>query len=220
MSLRLERKLATRRALLDAALGLMAEGRSFGALSLREVARAAQVVPTAFYRHFRDMDELGLVLVDEAFLTLRRLLREVRQAAGGATAMAAESVRVYLGYVRTHRTVFEFAIRERYGGTPAMRTAIAREVRFCTMELADDLGVIPTLAHLDRERLELVAHLIVSAVATLTGDLFDVPHGPGAADVAAALEARTVSQLTLIAAGAAAWRNGAATRRLSRDPIM
>lgn len=206
MSLRLERKLATRRALLDAALALMAGGRSLGALSLREVARAAQVVPTAFYRHFRDMDELGLVLVDETFLTLRRLLREVRQAARGAESMGAASVRVYLGYVRAHRPVFEFVTRERYGGVQAVRAAIAREVRYCTSDLAEDLAVMADLSHLGRDRLELVAHLIVSAVVTLTGDLFDVPSGPGREEAESALARRTATQLVLITRGASVWQ--------------
>ncbi len=211
MSLRLQRKLATRRALLDAALALMAEGRSYGALSLREVARAAQVVPTAFYRHFQDMDELGLALVDETFVTMRRVLREVRQAARGAVATATEAVRTYLGAIRAHRRAFEFVARERYGGTPVVRAAIAREVRFFVGELADDLGALPALAHLGRERLEVVAHLIVSTGATFTGDVLDVPNGAGTADAEAALAARTVRQLHLIARGAAAWRDGAAT---------
>jgi AcrR family transcriptional regulator len=43
----------------------MSDGRSFVSISLREVTREAGVVPTAFYRHFKDMDELGLALVDE-----------------------------------------------------------------------------------------------------------------------------------------------------------
>jgi len=51
------RKRRTREALMEAALRLMSEGRSFTGLGLREVTREAGVVPTAFYRHFRD--ELG-----------------------------------------------------------------------------------------------------------------------------------------------------------------
>ncbi|MFA9204327.1 MAG: hypothetical protein ACEQSD_10050, partial [Flavobacteriales bacterium] len=54
MSLRDERKQQTRQALLDAALGLSTAGRSFSIISLREVAREAGLVPTAFYRHFVD----------------------------------------------------------------------------------------------------------------------------------------------------------------------
>ncbi|MET0456719.1 MAG: TetR family transcriptional regulator, partial [Mycobacterium sp.] len=49
-----ERKEATRRAIVSAALHLLEE-RSFSALSLREVTREAGIVPAAFYRHFDSM---------------------------------------------------------------------------------------------------------------------------------------------------------------------
>src|SRR5439155_23497205 len=65
---RQERKRRTRQALLDAALELLKE-QSFSSLSLRQVTRAAGIVPTAFYRHFDDMEELGLALIDESFRT-------------------------------------------------------------------------------------------------------------------------------------------------------
>src|ERR1700726_3875956 len=74
-----ERRQHTRQALLDAALLRMDGGESFDALSLRSVARAAGVVPTAFYRHFASMDELGLALVEESFRTLRAMLRQARE---------------------------------------------------------------------------------------------------------------------------------------------
>ena len=41
----------------------MDSGRGFGSLSLRVVARCAGIVPTGFYRHFEDMDALGLALM-------------------------------------------------------------------------------------------------------------------------------------------------------------
>jgi AcrR family transcriptional regulator len=206
VGLRLERKLATRRALLDAAFELMAQGRGFGSLSLREVARVAQVVPTAFYRHFRDMDELGLALVDETFATLRRLLREVRQAAQGAEHVASESLRTYLNLLGTHRQVFEFVARERYGGSPAIRAGLARELRSVTMELADDLEAAPGMSHLGLEHRQVVALLITSAVMSLTGDLLDIPSGPVAAAAEATLVRRAEAQLAVIALGASSWQ--------------
>ena len=72
-----ERKEATRRAIIAAALKLLEE-RSFSALSLREVTREAGIVPAAFYRHFDSMDALGLVLIDESFRSLREMLRSAR----------------------------------------------------------------------------------------------------------------------------------------------
>ena len=73
------RGLAASSALLSAALELMSEGRGFGALSLREITARAGVVPATFYRHFANVDELGLALVEESGVMLRRLLRDVRR---------------------------------------------------------------------------------------------------------------------------------------------
>jgi AcrR family transcriptional regulator len=70
MTIRDEKNSKRDNTLLDAALKLMSDGRSFVSISLREVTREAGVVPTAFYRHFRDMDELGLALVDDVSFEL------------------------------------------------------------------------------------------------------------------------------------------------------
>src|SRR6185295_10634494 len=74
-----EQKLQTRRALLDAALDLLEGDKSFASLSLREITREVGVVPAAFYRHFSDVEQLGLAVVDEAMGTLRQMIREARE---------------------------------------------------------------------------------------------------------------------------------------------
>src|SRR5688572_12771391 len=100
---RTERKAATHRALLNAALTLVGEGRSFSGIALREIARQAGMVPNAFYRHFRNTDELGLELVEEVGITLRRLLREARQVELAQGDMVRRSVKVYQDYVKANR---------------------------------------------------------------------------------------------------------------------
>ena len=57
MSLREDRKQQSHQALLDATLALSSQGRAFSTISLREVAHAVGLVPTAFYRHFQDMEK-------------------------------------------------------------------------------------------------------------------------------------------------------------------
>ncbi|MBN9268552.1 MAG: TetR family transcriptional regulator, partial [Hyphomicrobium sp.] len=74
---RAEQKQQTRLALMDAARSLMDSGRGFGSLSLREVAKTAGIVPAGFYRHFTDMDQLGLALVADVDETFRETLRVV-----------------------------------------------------------------------------------------------------------------------------------------------
>ena len=82
---RVERKERTRRAILDAALELC-EDSSLVALSLRQVAGRVGIVPTGFYRHFNSIEALGLALVDESFVSLRAMLRDVRRVEAGGTA--------------------------------------------------------------------------------------------------------------------------------------
>jgi AcrR family transcriptional regulator len=71
-----------RRALLDAALALIAEAGPRG-FTLREVARRAGVSHNAPYRHFRDKDELVAAVAIEGFDKLTRKMQ--RAAARGAT---------------------------------------------------------------------------------------------------------------------------------------
>ena len=131
---RQERKQRTRRALLDAALELLEE-QSFSSLSLRQVTRAAGIVPTAFYRHFDDMEELGLILIDESFRTLRAMLRAARSDPPTNEHVIRNSVEVLVGYVHEHYTHFRFIARERFGGVAALRHAIHREIRLFASEL-------------------------------------------------------------------------------------
>ena len=78
---RKEQKAETRQKLMDAAAAELASGRSFDTLSLREVAKLAGIAPTSFYRHFHDMQDLGLALVEEHGNTILDLMHHVREQA-------------------------------------------------------------------------------------------------------------------------------------------
>jgi AcrR family transcriptional regulator len=97
-----ERKEATRRAIVAAALKLLSD-RSFSGLSLREVTREAGIVPAAFYRHFESMDALGLVLIDESFRTLRDMLRGARTGKLDPNRVIESSVEIVIASVTERR---------------------------------------------------------------------------------------------------------------------
>ena len=97
-----ERKEATRRAIVAAALALL-EDRSFAALSLREVTREAGIVPAAFYRHFDSMEALGLVLIDESFRALRDMLRGARAGKLDPNRVIESSVDILIEGVNERR---------------------------------------------------------------------------------------------------------------------
>ncbi|WP_305091957.1 TetR family transcriptional regulator [Prescottella sp. R16] len=197
---RAQRKERTRQALLEHALELHAD-RSFASVSLREVARAAGLVPTAFYRHFASMEELGVVLAEDSMRVLRRMLRDARRSPGPTTART--SLDVLARQVRAHEAEFRFVARERYGGVPEVRRAIATELRLFVSELTVDLGRTPALADWDVEDLEMAADLIVQAMLAAVVDLLEVDR-PGSSGERAVLD-RAGKQLRLIGLGIGAW---------------
>ena len=113
-------KLRTRQALLDAGLRLL-EDQSLSSLGLREIARGAGVAPAGFYRHFRDMGDLGVALVEESFGPLRAMVRAIRGEQARADEVIDGTVAVIAEYVRGHRAHFRFVARERHGGVAPVR---------------------------------------------------------------------------------------------------
>src|SRR3954466_8653804 len=136
---RVERKERTRRAILDAALRLCEES-SLVALSLRQVAKEVGIVPTAFYRHFDSIEALGLELVDESFVSLRAMLRDIRRGDPSFTAIVDRSITVLVEHVHAHHAPSLSIARERAAGPPAVREAVRREIELIERELATDLA--------------------------------------------------------------------------------
>ena len=134
---RAQQKQKTRQALIEAAFNQLSAEHSFSNLSLREVAREAGIAPTSFYRHFKDMNELGLTMVDEAGLTLRKLMRQARRRiASGNNSIISTSVITFMEFIDNSINQFRLLLRERSGTSKAFRAAVAREIKHFILELA------------------------------------------------------------------------------------
>ena len=200
-----ERKLRTRQRLLEAAFSLLDEdGSSFSSLSLRSVAKRAHVAPNAFYRHFEDMDALGLAMLDEGGLALRQLLRQVRDGGLPESEILRRSVEVYVRYVRAHPSAFSFIARERAGGSPRIRDAIRREMRYFASELATDLAGLDVLPNMSPSSRLMIAHMVIEMMVDAAGEIIDLP--PERADLEGALIDRYVRRLAVVFLGGRAWR--------------
>jgi AcrR family transcriptional regulator len=200
-----ERRRHTRQALLDAALLQIEAGQSFESLSLRSVTRAAGVVPTAFYRHFESMDELGLVLVEESFRTLRTMLREARENPR-PQHIIGRSVEVLMDHVREHRQHFVFVVRVGYTGNAVLRSAVRNEIRLFTSELATDLARFAILREWTTADLMMLAGLLVNTMIATVGAMLDAPVAAPEAEAEIARVAE--KQLRLIMFGVPSWRSG------------
>lgn len=201
---RREQKERTRIALLDAALRLL-EHKSFGSLGLREVAREAGVVPTAFYRHFDSLEELGLALIDDSFRTLRRMIRDARAQDLAFEHVIRDSVEILVRHVHAHRLHFRFVARERSSGMPVLRQAIRAEIRLFSSELATDLARFPFLDRWSTEDLGVLATLIVNTMVSTAEEIVEASSGSPEAEQE--VVRRAEKQLLLIALGVPQWRS-------------
>ncbi len=201
---RADRKARTRRQLLDAALALVAE-RGFAALSLRELAREVGITPAAFYRHFANLDELGLVLVEESFGALGAMLREARSERTPPEHLIEASVELVVRHVRSNRLHFRFVSRELAGGHHLIRQAIRKELQLFRSELAVDLARLPYVRDWRTDDLYVLADLIVQTMVSTVSELLEVEPDDTAGEQAVAAAAR--KKLVLIVLGVPHFRS-------------
>ncbi len=153
--IRAKQKEKTRLAIIEAAFNQLSAEHSLSNLSLREVSREAGIAPTSFYRHFKDMNELGLTLVDEAGLTLRQLMRQARRRIKNEGSVITTSVHTFMEFIASSSNQFRLLLRERSGTSIAFRSAVAREIKHFILELAhyleNEMHISADLAYIQAE---------------------------------------------------------------------
>lgn len=195
---RRERKAHTRRALIEAALRLI-ERVGFAGLSLREVTREAGVAPTTFYRHFHNMDDLGLALIDEVGLSLRQLMRNARKRVGETGSMTLTSVEVFMEFIQNNGNLFRLLLGERSGSTPAFRSAIHTEMDRFIGELNEDLQKQSASLGISLGDTSIAADAIVAVVFATGVEALDAP-----AHRRQQLAERLIQEIRMILRGAVA----------------
>lgn len=194
-----EGKELTRQALLRAALKLLSQN-SYDSISLREVTKEAGISPTAFYRHFDDMEELGLELVDESFGSLREMLREARSDPALITNAIDKSVETVVLSTERNKLHFRFIARERYGGVKRIRKAIRRQLQLFADELSIDLAVFPFVKDWSVDDRRMLASLIAETMVHMAAELLETD--PSERDE---IVERARQQLVLVNLGVPMW---------------
>jgi AcrR family transcriptional regulator len=166
MSIRSEQKEKTRQAIIKAAL-LLSEEKGFPALSLREVTREAEIAPATFYRHFKDMEELGLVLVDKVAQTLRQLMRKARQRIKVKGSVIETSVITQLEFSQQNPQLIRLLTSGLTGGPRIFREALQKEKQFFVDELHEDLSSDTRLTHIDLAAEIMVNQVLVASIEAI-----------------------------------------------------
>ncbi|MGH1348425.1 MAG: HTH-type transcriptional repressor FabR [Nannocystales bacterium] len=204
MSSRAEQKIQTRRAIMDAALRLSAE-RGYASLSLRQIAKEADIAPTSFYRHFEDVDDLGLALVDEVGTQLRQVVRQARRRvkASGEGSVVRTSIETFMEFATSNANLFRLLLGEGAGNSMTFRTAVREEVGRFTSELIETLEEEANKQNRPLAHAELAAEAMVTVAFNLGASALDRTVGERAEIVK-----RIVGEVRIIMRGAEAMGAG------------
>ncbi len=136
---RRQQKAETRQKLLDSAAVELASGRSFDTLSLREVAKLAGIAPTSFYRHFHDMESLGLTLIEQCGESMRKLIHDVLHQASNGRSLIRASVETLFEFFYSNQGMSRMMLQESMSTQPEFRRAAERLMQTMSSDLADYL---------------------------------------------------------------------------------
>ncbi|GAB4425452.1 MAG: TetR family transcriptional regulator [Turneriella sp.] len=185
-----QQRLKTHRALMVAAIKLMSDDRSFSSISLREVTREAGVVPATFYRHFNEMEDLAVELVEYCFRPMENLVAGVRARRLTARQLIYESIGTFIRFARRHRRYFLFLTKERLGGKAKVRGRIRERTREMAMILGHDLIGLPEWQGVPVSLAQDVAEMIMDQMMLVLDEVLDLPPGEYHAEVKLIARAR------------------------------
>jgi AcrR family transcriptional regulator len=147
------------------------EEQSLSSLGLREVTRAVGVAPTAFYRHFRSTEDLGVALVEEALGSLHPMIGDTVSAAGDSAGRIERAVDLIAHHVESHPAHVRFIARERHGGVQRVRRAIREQLERFAEEVKVELAKHPESEGWSDDDLLMLAGLYVDQML-MTASLY------------------------------------------------
>ena len=183
------RAVISRDELIAAAMSLLGPTRSVSTLSLREVARTAGIAPNSFYRHFRDIDDLAIALIELAGSSLRRILSEARQRASSERSVVRTSLEAFMEQLNAEAGYLDLLLREGKVGSEAFKLAVEKQLVFFEAELMTDLLRLEALNGHKLHRADLVARAITRLVFVM---------GASAASQSPAAQTETLEQTALM----------------------
>ncbi len=187
-----------KRLLINAALKLTADTRNLNGLSLRELAREAGLNPNTFYRHFKNIDELGLAILAEIAGRIRQPLRDLRrQAAESITGkllndtdwerdpelsfrksmeVTKATVGLFFDYAADNADAIILGVREQHGASPILRKTIREMMQGFANDMAEDIQQLNLLPPIPNRVLQEVSESISREMFQLSMDYIERPN--------------------------------------------
>lgn len=174
-----EQKEKTSQALIQSALELCAE-EGYASLSLRSVARKAGIAPTSFYRHFREIDELGVAMVDQAKKLLDDCLEQARgkmkfpavkqkdapqEIFKSIDCIARPLADTFFEFFSDNSQLFHLFFQEKTGSSKTMRIAISEAMDQLNGALGNTLKRLTKTSGYEFDDAGLIAEAMITIVS-------------------------------------------------------
>jgi TetR/AcrR family transcriptional regulator, fatty acid biosynthesis regulator len=166
----------TREDLIAAALALLGPNRSVSTLGLREVAREARIAPNSFYRHFRDIDELTVTLIERAGSSLRTVVAQARSRATTERSVVRSSAEAFFERLRADDRLLHLFLREGLAGSDAFKHAVDRQRRYFEEELRLGLLELAKVTGIPLHQPALASRAITRLVFAAGASAMDLPR--------------------------------------------
>jgi AcrR family transcriptional regulator len=159
----------------------LASAHGFAGLGLREVAREAAIAPTSFYRHFSDMEQLGLALIDGlvgpfvgGFLVRAKEAWSDTGSVDPAELVFALGTHALAG-VQADPELMRFVLAERVGCVGSFRAALTRQLSLLSKALQQHFRDSPSKRTLPAFAADAVLVLILDACARALEEGAEIP---------------------------------------------
>lgn len=183
--------------LMRAALTLAMQTRSIRALGVREVGREAGLNPNTFYRHFSNMDDLGIAILESIVEDLRPQMRDLRSRAAQSVAsrssvsgqfndpqtlglkqlelVVIETVREFFDFVERHPEAFILGISELHGASPPLREALGKVIDQFATDMSEDIRRLRLLPMISDKTADDISSLIIRQMFFLSAEYIEHP---------------------------------------------
>ncbi|MDX1668066.1 MAG: TetR/AcrR family transcriptional regulator [Limnobacter sp.] len=155
-----------RQRLINAALALSFQKRSFSSLGIREITREAKLSPPAFYRHFGDLSDLGTAVIGEVEKAVIQAFSEVRRSTEGESDLDIRPliIRRFFDWAAANPREVVVGASEAFGALPKMREGLKSTIQRVAEEICSDPRISGLLPDLPPEHLNEVIFSIAQNV--------------------------------------------------------
>lgn len=138
MSQRSERKNQNRQTIIDTVLLISYRGQPFHTISLRQLAKEINLVPSAIYRYFDSKNALAQATIDQVSVFIKSTLLQPKINFLNQHNSVEQKLNLFLDHVTQYASYWHFFVSERWGGYKTLEEAIHNEVEHLITDLMKD----------------------------------------------------------------------------------